>query len=454
MSVTLPEEIRKNGIYTVAIEGYSSEGLGVARIGGRVVFVHGALAGERCEILVMKVLKNMAFAKVKTVLEPSPHRRAPACPYFGKCGGCAYWHMDYEEELRAKRRKVWDALTRLGGQTPPELPVLGCEDVLHYRNKVQYPVAPPDKIGFYRARTHEVIPVEHCLIQSEAAEHIAAAVGAWMRQWSIAAYDERAAQGWLRHLYVRTAADGSALVCLVAAGEKVRRQEELIEAVRAAWPRTVGVVLNVNKRPGNVILGDTYHTLWGQDFLLDTLCGLTFRLSVPSFYQVNRAQAERLYGLAAEFADLHGTETVLDLYCGTGTITLALARHAGRVIGAEIVPEAIEDARENAARNGIENAEFFCGDASAVAEKCAAEGLAPDVIVVDPPRKGLAPEVIAAAAAMAPRRIVYVSCDPATLGRDLKLFAAQGYPLRRAAGVDLFARTSHCETVVLLGREM
>lgn len=446
------KDLKKNEICTVLVEGYSSEGLGVARHDGRVLFVHGGIAGETCDVHVMKVLKNTAFAKVKKLKTASSHRREPACPYFGKCGGCAYWHMDYEEELRAKGQKVRDALVRLGGQEPAQVPVLGSREIVHYRNKAQYPVAPPDKIGFYRARTHEVVPVDACLIQSPAAEQIAAAVGAWLRQFQIAVYNEHTGQGWLRHLYVRTAQDGSALVCLVGTGGKVPKRQRLIDQIRAAWPRTVGIVLNVNPKPGNVILGDAYQTLWGQDFLLDTLCGKTFKLSVPSFYQVNREQAERLYGLAVEFAGLTGTETVLDLYCGTGTITLTLADHAGRVLGAEIVPEAIADAKENAARNGVANAEFFCADAGAAAARFAQEGVAPDVVVVDPPRKGLAGEVIDAVVSMAPARVVYVSCDPATLGRDVKLFAQKGYVLRRAAAVDMFPRTAHVETVVLMSK--
>lgn len=446
-------EIKKNELYTVTIEGYSSEGLGVARLDGRVLFVHGGVRGEVCTVLVMKVLKHVAFAKVKTVLEPSPHRAEPACLWFGKCGGCTFWHLDYEEELEAKRRKVADALERIGGQRVEDLPIFGSERMLHYRNKAQYPVAPPQRIGFYRARTHEVIPVETCLIQSTAAERVAAAVRRWMEAYGIPAYDEGCGKGWLRHVYVRTARNEDALVCLVAASARAEHAAELVEAVREAWPQTVGIVLNINAKPGNVILGDRYQTLWGQNYLMDELCGCRFKLSVPSFYQVNRDQAERLYETAAEFAALRSTETVLELYCGTGTITLTLAKRAGRVIGAEIVPEAIADARENAERNGVENAEFFCGDAAEVAAKCATEGLRPDVIVVDPPRKGLAQEVIGAAVAMAPDRIVYVSCDPATLGRDVKLFSQQGYALQKAAAVDMFPRTAHVETVVLLQRE-
>lgn len=446
------DAIRKNEVYTVTIGGYSSEGLGVARVGGQVLFVHGGIAGEECDVLVMKVLKHAAYGKAMTVRRPSPHRTKPACPYFGKCGGCAFWHMDYEEELSAKRQKVWDALERLGGQTPPELPIFPSPSMLHYRNKVQYPVAPPHQIGFYRARSHQVIEVEHCLIQSAAADRIAAAVRDWMTEHRAAAYDETTGKGWLRHLYIRTAQKGATLVCLVAAGKGVPAEDALIGAVRTAWPDTAGIVLNVNARPGNGILGTEYRTLWGAAELEDTLCGHVFALSVPSFYQVNHDQAEQLYALAVEFANLKGDETALELYCGAGTITLALAEAAGRVIGAEIVPEAIENAKANAARNGISNVEFFCGDAGETAQKCAAEGLRPDVVVVDPPRKGLSPEVICAVAAMAPARVVYVSCDPATLGRDVKRFAASGYRLRRAAAVDMFPRTHHVETVILLER--
>ena len=313
-------------------------------------------------------------------------------------------------------------------------------------------MAPPHQIGFYRARSHQIIEVEHCLIQSQAAERVAAAVRNWMAEHQVNAYDEQTGKGWLRHLYVRTAQNGAALVCLVATGKNVPAEDALIGAVRTAWPDTAGIVLNVNARPGNSILGPDYRVLWGAAELEDTLCGHVFALSVPSFYQVNRDQAEQLYALAVEFANLKGGETALELYCGAGTITLALAEVAGRVIGAEIVPEAIENAKANAVHNGISNVEFFCGDAGEMAQKCAAEGLRPDVVVVDPPRKGLAPEVIDAVAAMDPARVVYISCDPATLGRDVKRFAASGYRLHRAAAVDMFPRTHHVETVVLLSK--
>ena len=443
--------LEKNNIYTARIEGYSSEGLGIARIDGQVVFVHGAVRGELCRVLVMKVLKNAAFGKVTELLEPSPERREPDCPYYGRCGGCDFRHLSYREELWAKRQRVQDALTRLGGSDVEVEEILGAADPLYYRNKSQYPVS-AGKVGFYRARTHDVVDIERCLIQKPQTDAAAAALRDYMRDFAVPSYDEKTGRGLLRHLYVRTNRRGESLVCVLANGERLPHEEELVGRLRRAVPDCVGVVLGVNTRRGNTILGERYRTLWGVDTLEDELCGLTFRLSVPSFYQVNRDQAEVLYRKAVEYAGLTGGELVVDLYCGAGTITQVMAGGAGRVIGAEIVPEAIEDARENARRNGIENVEFFCGDAAQLAADFAGRGLRPDVICVDPPRKGLAPEVIAAAAQMAPQRVVYVSCDPGTLGRDVKRFAEYGYRVQRAAACDLFPGTRHVETVVLLSK--
>ena len=445
--------LEKNHIYRSTIEGYSSEGLGVARIDGQVVFVHDAVRGEDCDILVMKVLKNVAFGKPVLRHSTSPHRQEPDCPYYGRCGGCDFRHLDYAEELWAKRQRVQDALTRLGGSDVTVEEILGAAQPLRYRNKSQYPVSADGRVGFYRARSHQVVEVEHCLLQKPQADALAAALRQYLAQYHVPGYDVTTGRGLVRHLYVRTNCKGESLVCLLVNGESLPYETELVALLRQAAPQTVGVVLGVNTRPGNAILGDRYRTLWGEDALTDVLCGRTVRLSVPSFYQVNRDQAEQLYALAVEFANLKGGETALELYCGAGTITLALAEVAGRVIGAEIVPEAIENAKANAVHNGISNVEFFCGDAGEMAQKCAAEGLRPDVVVVDPPRKGLAPEVIDAVAAMDPARVVYISCDPATLGRDVKRFAASGYRLHRAAAVDMFPRTHHVETVTLMIKE-
>ena len=445
-------ELAKNQEHTVTIEGYGEGGMGVARIDGRVVFVHGALRGEKCRVLILKTLKSVAFAKVLEVIEPSSERITPDCPYFPRCGGCTYRHIRYEEELRLKKQRVQDNLSRIGGSDVTVEEILGARDTLRYRNKAQYPVSKDGAVGFYRARTHEVIECEHCLLVKPEADAAAEALREYMQSCRVAGFDEKTGRGLVRHLYIRSNAAGESLVCVLVNGDKLPKEDRLVTLLRDACPKCTGIVLGTNTKKGNVILGDRYRTLWGSDRLEDTLCDKTFRLSVPSFYQVNRVQAERLYAKAIEFAGLTGQETVLDLYCGAGTITLALSDHAKKVLGAEIVPEAIDDARENAARNGVKNAEFFCGDASDVAKKLARENLRPDVITVDPPRKGLAADVVESIAEMQPGRVVYVSCDSATMARDVKRLADLGYTAQRACAVDMFPRADHVETICLLSK--
>ena len=444
--------LEKNRIYRAHIDGYSSEGLGIARIDGQVVFVHGAVRGETCDVLVMKVLKNAAFGKIAALAEPSPARRQPDCPYYGRCGGCDFRHMSYEEELWAKRARVQDALTRIGGAEVTVEEILGAEQPLHYRNKSIYPISPAGEVGFYRARSHQVVHVEHCLIQKPEADALAQAVRDYIARFQVEPYNEATGRGLLRHLYVRTSCRGESLACLLVNGSRLPHEQELVDMLWAAAPGVCGVVLGENTRRGNAILGDRYRTLWGRDYLTDTLCGLELRLSVPSFYQVNHDQAQRLYEKALEYAGLTGRELAVDLYCGAGTITQVLARRARHVIGGEIVPEAIRDAEDSARRNGVDNVEFLCGDASRLAAELRQRGLRPDVICVDPPRKGLAPDVVEAAASMRPGRIVYVSCDPATLARDVARFAPLGYCPVRACAVDLFPGTAHVETVCLLSK--
>ena len=330
---------------------------------------------------------------------------------------------------------------------------LGAENTLRYRNKVQLPVAPGPRIGFFRARSHDVVNVEDCLLQPETASALRRAVLAWMLEWGVPAYEEETHTGLLRHLYLRFSRT-QVLCCLVVNSAKpLPGEEALVSALRAAAPGLAGVAVSVNQERTNVVLGRELRSLWGHPWLDDTLCGLTFRISVPSFYQVNRDQAEVLYEQALAFAGLTGHELVLDLYCGIGTISLVMARRAGKVIGAEIVPSAVTDAKANAARNGITNADFLCGDAGTAAQHLAMQGLRPDVICVDPPRKGLSAEVCDAIADMAPARVVYVSCDPATLARDVRRLHESGYRPEKAVAVDMFPRTAHVETVVLLQRE-
>lgn len=443
---------RKNQFYPLRIEGYGSTGEGVAHWNGQAVFVKGALAGELCQVQLLKVGKSAAWGKVNRVLEPSPHRQQPDCPYFPQCGGCQLRHMTYDEELAFKRSRVEEALRRIGGWEGHVAAIHGAAEPDRYRNKVQFPIAQGPKVGFFRARSHEVIDVSDCLLQPPAATRLRGAFWDWMARYDVPAYEEKAHKGLLRHFYVRTNGRGESLCAVIANGTRLPREEELIVALRRAEPGLAGVVLSVNTERTNVILGKTYRTLWGQDHLEDTLCGLSFRLSVPSFYQVNRNQAQVLYGRALDLAALTGRETVLDLYCGVGTITLAMAQRAGRAIGAEVVPQAVEDAGENARRNGIANAEFFCGDAGQAAQRLADQGISPEVICVDPPRKGLSGAVIEAIVRMGPDRLVYVSCDPGTLARDEKLLAERGYTIQRAEAVDLFPRTQHVETVVLMSR--
>ena len=447
----------KNQVFTGEITGLTSEGLGVARFEDRAVFIKGAIPGELCEIKIIKITKTAVYGRLIKVITASPHRVSPVCPHFGKCGGCDYMHMDYEAETEGKRQRVADALKRIGGIPCDDLPITPAPTDEGYRNKAQFPVALVDgkpEAGFFRQRSHDLIPVEHCHIQPEVAERARKAVLAWMEQYHILPYDEANHKGYIRHIFVRTGVvSGEVMVCIVANAEKLPKAEKLREILLAQLPELTTLVHNVNTKKGNVILGDTYHTVYGQGYIEDTLCGLNFRLSPASFYQVNHHQAQVLYEKAISFADLRGTETVLDLYCGTGTITLALSRKAGKVIGVEVVPQAIEDARKNAIRNGIENAEFFCADAGEAAQRFQQEGIRPDVIVIDPPRKGVTPQVIDAMVEMAPDRIVYVSCDPATMARDVKMLTEKGYNFVKAEAVDLFPRTKHIESVVCLSRE-
>ena len=444
--------VKEHDLVPLTVEGYASDGAGVARLDGVVVFIKGGLRGEACDVRIDKVGRSAIWGHAEGIPAPSPARADPVCPYYGDCGGCQLRHMTYAEELEVKRSRVEEALRRIGGASLTLPPVLGAACPDRYRNKAQFPVSPGPRVGFYRPRSHSVLDVEDCLLQSSAAARLRAAAKGWMERFRIPAYEERSGTGLVRHVYVRANRAGQALCCLLVNGKKLPHEGELVEALRTAEPDLAGVVLGINEKRNNVILGDTYRTLWGQDYLMDSLCGLTFRLSVPSFYQVNPAQAEVLYAQALDFAALTGTETVLDLYCGIGTISLCMARSAKRVYGVEVVPQAVEDAGENAERNGISNAEFFCADAGEAAARLSAQGVRPQVICVDPPRKGLAPEVVETVAAMAPDRVVYVSCDPGTLARDVGRFAAMGYAAQRAVAVDMFPRTAHVETVCLLER--
>ncbi len=440
----------------VTIEALSSDASGICRIGGLAVFVPCTLPGERWTVRILKVCKTYAYARGEILLEASDERVAPDCPYYGKCGGCDCRHMRYEEELRFKLSKVNDALIRIGKQSTAASEIIGSEQIASYRNKGILAVGTLGGVavsGFYRERSHQIIPIDRCDIQDELTHRAAAAVTAFMNQNGIAAYDERSGSGVVRHVYCRRAwRSTDRMLCIVARSGFGSHTAALVEALRSACPELTGIVLNVNKTNGNTVLAGDFYTLWGKGFLQDTLCGLRFDIAPQAFFQVNPPQAERLYRKALEYASLSKEMLAFDLYCGAGTISLCLAKEAGHVIGAEIVPEAIENAAANAAQNGIGNAEFICADAAEAALALEKRGLRPDVVVVDPPRKGMSEDAIRAVASMHPRRIVYVSCEPSTLARDVLRFQELDYVLTEAMAFDLFPRTKHVETVVLMSR--
>ena len=448
--------LNKNQIYEARITDYTAEGQGVAHIEGCAVFIPNAIAGELVRVRIEKANKTWAAGKMTEILEKSPHRINRECPVAKLCGGCDFWHMDYEEETRLKAERVRTCLNRMGGESLETVPILSAPTCHGYRNKAQYPVAARKGrayAGFFKAGTHEVVENSRCLILPQQTDAVKDAVIDYVNQHRIPVYEETSHKGLLRHIYVRRGAvSGQILVCLVCNGDRLPKVPELLKRLQKI-PGYTTLVLSVNTKKGNAVLGDKFLTLDGPGYIEDTLCGLTFRLSPRSFYQVNHHQAQRLYEAAISQAEITKEDLVLDLYCGVGTITLAMAGAAKKVIGVEVIPQAVEDARDNAKRNGIENAEFFCGDAGQAALELKKQGVIPDVVVVDPPRKGLNADTIEALHRMQPRRIVYVSCDPATLARDIALLKEKGYRLQNAMAADLFPRCAHVESIVCLNRE-
>lgn len=446
--------LEKNRIYEAVITDYTTEGQGIAHIDGCTVFIPCAIAGERMRVRIDRTAKTWASATIVEIMEVSPHRVNRECPVGKKCGGCDFWHMDYAEETRLKAERVRTCLNRIGAEALESVPILAAPTCFGYRNKAQYPVAFKKRAyaGFFRAGSHEVIENSRCCILPEESDRVKDAVIDYVNQFHVSVYDEGRHRGLLRHIYVRRGAvSGQILVCLAVNGSSIPHPEALIARLQKIDGFTT-LVLSVNTKKGNTVLGDECITLYGPGYIEDTLCGLTFRLSPRSFYQVNHHQAERLYEAAISLAQITKDDTVLDLYCGVGTITLAMAGAAGQVIGVEMIPQAVEDAKDNARRNGIENAQFLCADAGQAALELEKQGVHADVIVVDPPRKGLNADTIEALHRFSPRRIVYVSCDPATLARDIALLKARGYELKTVLAADLFPRCAHVETVCLLSK--
>ncbi len=447
--------VEKNKIYEMKIDALGSNGEGIGRIDGFTVFVEGALPTEKVRVLIVKVKKQYGYGKLLKVIEESEERREPVCPVAAQCGGCQLQHLSYAGQLAYKTTEVKDDLERIAGIKGVEVKdALGMEDPWRYRNKAQFPVGAGKEgcaIGFYAKRSHRIINTEKCFLQNVCNDEIIRIVREFLEEYKIPLYNEEKHTGLVRHVLTRIGRNsGEIMVCIVVNGKKLPHSEELVERLQEV-EGVVSIVLNVNKEKTNVILGSKIVTLWGKDTITDTIDGIEFEISPLSFYQVNPVQTEVLYGKALELAELTGEETVLDLYCGIGTISLFFARKAKKVFGVEIVPEAIADAKKNAARNGITNAEFAVGAAEEVIPRLYEEqGITADVVVVDPPRKGCDARLLETILQIQPEKIVYVSCNPATWARDLVVLTEGGYMLKEVQPVDQFPHSVHTEVVSVL----
>lgn len=451
-------EYRKNDLVTLEIEDCGIDGEGIGKADGFTVFVKDAVIGDTVTAKIMKSKKHYGYGKLMEILQPSPYRVEPKCAFARQCGGCQLQALSYEQQLVFKTNKVKGHLERIGGfKDLPMEPIIGMDEPYHYRNKAQFPVGrnKEGKIitGFYAGRTHTIIENRDCALGVPENKEVLNRVISHMEKWNIAPYDETTGNGLVRHILIRYGYfTGEVMVCLILNGTKLPHEEELTETLREIKGMT-SITVNVNKKKSNVILGEEIRILWGQGYITDKIGDISYQISPLSFYQVNPKQTQKLYAKALEYADLHGDETVWDLYCGIGTISLFLAQQAKFVRGVEIIPQAIENANENARINNITNVEFFTGKAEEVLPReYEKNGIYADVIVVDPPRKGCDETLLETMIKMQPKRIVYVSCDSATLARDLKYLCANGYSLTRVCPVDQFGGTVHVETVVLLSR--
>ncbi len=452
-------EFKKNDSVTVSVTDMGQDGEGIGKAEGYTLFIKDAVVGDKVRAKVIKAKKNYGYARLMEVLEPSPDRVEPRCSCARQCGGCQIQALSYQRQLQFKEEKVRNVLERIGGfEKIPLQPIIGMENPYRYRNKAQFPIGTDREgrpiAGFYAGRTHTIIPQEDCVLGVRENKAILEVILGFMEEFSIPAYREEEGSGLVRHVLIRYGfATKEIMVCVVINGDRLPKAEILAERLADIAGMT-SISINKNKQKTNVILGKEVEVIWGRPYIEDVLDGVRYQISPLSFYQVNPVQTKVLYEKALQYAGLHGTETVWDLYCGIGTISLFLARQAGKVYGVEIVPQAIEDARRNAALNGMENVEFMVGKAEEILpEKYEKEGVSADVIVVDPPRKGCDPELIHTMLQIRPKRIVYVSCDPATLARDLKLLCAGGYKLQKVQPVDQFPHSVHIENVCLLLRK-
>ena len=449
-------DIKKNDDIKLNIEAMTSEGSAVGHYNGVAVFVRGAVAGDEITAHIIKTSKSYCIGVIKDIIKKSPSRIESDCPVSQKCGGCSFRNMTYEEELKYKRNRVRDAITRIGHLDIPVNEVIGADKIDHYRNKAQYPVLISEGelfAGFYAYKSHRIIPCRDCRLQDEEFEECLEAFSEWVKAGNITSYDERTGRGLLRHIYLRKAsATKEIMACAVVNGGRLPNENLLIEKLTRI-DNVKSICVNFNREKSNVILGGETRVIWGSETITDELLGKRFVISPDSFYQVNHDQCEKLYAKAIEYARLTGSETVIDLYCGTGTIGLSMADRAQKIFGVEIVPQAIENARKNAEINGIDNAEFFCGDAFDLAKELEVRSVRPDVVVLDPPRKGCRRELFDIIERMSPSRIVYVSCDSATLARDLEILSGKGYRTEEITPVDMFPRTPHIECVAEIIKE-
>ena len=450
--------MKKDDLIELTIEDLGVDGEGIGKVDGMTIFVKDAVPGDRVQAKVMKMKKSYGYARLMQVLDPSPERTEPRCAFARQCGGCQLQAMIYEAQLDFKAKKVWNHLIRIGGLTDLAKPeIIGMDDPWRYRNKAQFPFGTDKEgnpvTGFYAARSHNIIPCTECWLGVEENKVILEKILDHLKTYHISTYDEVSGKGLLRHVLIRKGfTTGEVMVCLILNGRTMPKFTELVDSLREV-PGMTSITINVNTKNTNVIMGTEMISVWGQDYITDYIGNIKYQISPLSFYQVNPVQTKKLYETALEYADLKGNETVWDLYCGIGTISLFLAQKAGKVYGVEIVPQAIDDARQNAKLNGIENAEFFVGKAEEVLpEKYEKEGIYADVIVVDPPRKGCDTAALETMVKMKPERIVYVSCDSATLARDVKWLGERGYEVKKVKACDMFPGTVHVETVVLMSR--
>ena len=451
--MTVP--VTKNDRITVYIEDLTHDGNGVAKIDGYPLFIQGALPDETAEVHVLKTLKNYGFAKIVEIIKPSPDRIEAACEYFSQCGGCQIQHMTYEGQLKWKQKMVENVMRRIGKIDAPVLPVKGMDNPWNYRNKAQIPFAQNEQgqviAGFFKQKSHDIVSMERCLIQTSEADVIMSDLKHELTALGIRPYDEKSHQGQLRHVVVRKGrTTDEVMVVLVTKSRALRNVEGVVEKIKELVPNVASIVQNINNDKTNVIFGDETFTLWGKDAIEDTIGNVRFEISARSFYQVNPVQTEVLYKQALDYAQLTGNERVIDAYCGIGSISLFLAQQAGHVMGVEIVPQAIEDAKRNAEINGLTNTYFEAGPAEEVIPRWYKEGKEADVLVVDPPRKGCDEALLNTIIEQKPKRVVYVSCNPGTLARDLRILEDGGYKTMEVQPVDMFPHTTHCEAVAWL----